>query len=130
MGEVHAAIGTALKCVGCVTNGAVRDLPRIEALGFKLFAGSVSVSHAYAHVIDFGAPVELGGLTIHPGDLIHGDLHGVLTIPHGVAAAVPAVAAGILERRRKLVEFCASPDFSLDALSERISKLRSEGDQP
>src|ERR1700689_601603 len=54
VGEIHASIGLALKCVGCVTNGAVRDLPAVEALGFHLFAGCVSVSHAYAHVIDFG----------------------------------------------------------------------------
>ena len=44
VGEVHAAIGVALNTVGCVTNGAVRNLEGIEALGFGLFAGSVSVS--------------------------------------------------------------------------------------
>src|ERR1700722_7340873 len=86
VGETHASIGRALKCLGCVTNGAVRDLPAIEALGFQLFAGSLAVSHSYAHIIEFGEPVEVGGLKIHSGDLIHGDRHGVLTIPLEVAA--------------------------------------------
>src|SRR5215469_6737090 len=40
-GEVHARICRALGCVAYVTNGAVRDLPEIEASGFQLFAGSV-----------------------------------------------------------------------------------------
>ena len=62
VGEIHATIGVALNCVGCVTNGAVRDLPAVEAMGFQLFAGNVSVSHSYAHIIEFGEPVEIGGL--------------------------------------------------------------------
>ena len=60
IGEVHANIAAALKCVACITNGAVRDLPAIEALGFQLFAGDVSPSHAYAHIADWGKPVEIG----------------------------------------------------------------------
>jgi len=57
VGEVHAHILQALGCVGVVTNGAVRDLNAIEGSGFQVFAGNVSVSHAYAHVFDFGGPV-------------------------------------------------------------------------
>ena len=58
-------------------------------MGFHLFAGNVSVSHAYAHIVEFGEPVEIGGLKISPGDLIHGDCHGVQTIPLEIAAEVP-----------------------------------------
>ena len=54
LGEVHANILRALGCVGAVTNGAVRDLPAVEAIGFNLFAGHVAVSHAYAHIVDSG----------------------------------------------------------------------------
>ncbi len=69
MGEIHAAIGIALHCVGCVTNGAVRDLPAVEAMGFQLYARHTSVSHAYAHITEFGQPVEIDGLKISSGDL-------------------------------------------------------------
>jgi regulator of RNase E activity RraA len=81
-GEVHAQIGRALGCIGYVTNGAVRDLAGIERTGFHLFARGVSVSHAYAHVVDFGEPVEVGGLRVNPGDLLHGDA----TIAHSSTA--------------------------------------------
>ena len=130
VGEIHAAIGHALKCVGCVTNGAVRDLPAAEAMGFQLFSGCVAVSHSYAHIIEFGEPVEIGGLKINSGDLIHGDAHGVLTIPLHVAAKVPEEAARIRQDELELIEFCGSPQFSLEGLSERVHRASSDCDLP
>ena len=130
VGEIHAAISRALNCSGCVTNGAVRNLPAIEAMGFQLFAGSVSVSHAYAHVIEFGEPVEIGGLKVRSGDLMHGDRHGVLTIPLAVAAEIPRQAAIILQIERELVQFCGSEEFSLHELEARLQRARSHYDLP
>jgi len=121
VGEIHATIGIALKCVGCVTNGAVRDLPAVEAMGFQMFSGTVSVSHSYAHIIEMSEPVEIGGLKILSGDLIAGDRHGVLTIPRSVASEIPGAAAKIRHCEGELLEFCRSPDFSLEELSSRIS---------
>lgn len=122
VGEIHAVIGMALDCVGYVTNGAVRDLPAVEAQGFHLFAGSVAVSHAYAHIVEMGEPVELGGLKILPGDLIHGDRHGVHTIPLSIASEVPAAAEKLLSKEQELIEFCRSSRFSLAGLSEMLRR--------
>jgi regulator of RNase E activity RraA len=130
VGEIHASIGHSLNCLGCVTNGAVRDLPAVEALGFQLFAECVSVSHAYAHIIEFGEPVEIGGLKIHSGDLIHGDRHGVLTIPPGVATKIPGEAAKIMQEEHALLRFCASPQFSLQGLADRMSGANTDCDVP
>ena len=91
-GKVHANILMALGCVGAITNGAARELPGIEASGFQVFAGRLAISRAYIHVVEYGGPVEVGGLTIRPGDLIHGDRHGVLTVPPELALKLPAVA--------------------------------------
>jgi len=126
VGEVHAHIGRALHCAGCVTNGAVRDLPALKALGFQLFAGSVAVSHSYAHIIEFGEPVEIGGLTIQSGDLLHGDLHGVHAIPLEIAAKVPDEAARLIREERELTDFCTSPQFSLDELAKRLHGRRAQ----
>jgi 4-hydroxy-4-methyl-2-oxoglutarate aldolase len=130
VGEIHASIGRALKCSGCVTNGAVRDLPAVEALGFKLFAGGVAVSHSYAHIIEFGEPVEIGGLKIESGELIHADRHGVLTIPLAIAAQIPGEAAKIIEEERKLLRFCSSPKFTLQGLADRMSRASTDCDVP
>ena len=76
-GEVNANMHKAMGCVGCVTNGSVRDLDEVEPLGFHFFASHIAVSHAYVHIVEVGTPVRVGGLTVRPGDLLHGDRHGV-----------------------------------------------------
>jgi regulator of RNase E activity RraA len=123
-GELHAYIGRALGCIGVVTNGAVRDVPAIERTGFHLFARGVSVSHAYAHVVDFGGPVLIGGLQVNPGDLLHGDLHGVVSVPAAISGRIPKVAAELLAEETKLIELCESKRFSMRKLREQIERMR------
>ena len=119
-GSLHARICMAMHCVAFVTNGAVRDLPGIERLGFQLFASGPAVSHAYAHVVDFGNPVEIGGLTIRPGDLLHADLHGILSIPAEEVSKLPALAARLLHEEQDFIRVCIDGDFSLERLANRI----------
>jgi len=123
LGDAHAAILQALGCVGFVTNGAVRELPRIHDLGFHLFAGNVAVSHSYAHMFQFGAVVKVGGLEIHPGDLLHGDRHGLLSVPREIAARVPQVAAELRQKEEKVIAFCRSHEFSVERLRDMIRAL-------
>ncbi len=121
VGEVHMNILRALDCVGVVTNGSVRDIPAAHAAGFHYFAGSVSVSHGYVHLIEFGEPVRVGGLAIHSGDLLHGDVHGVQSVPLSIAPQIPEVAERISARERALIALCNSSGFSLEKLRELIS---------
>jgi regulator of RNase E activity RraA len=125
VGEVHANIATAVNCVGCLTDGAVRDLPGVEALGFQLFAGRVSPSHAYAHLVEWGQPVDIGGLTINPGDLVHGDRHGVLTMPVSIVAELPRIARELIRQEREVLDLCQSSHFSMDALSAIFDRVRA-----
>ncbi len=118
IGDVHAAILRALGCVGYLTNGAVRELPSVRAMGIRLFAGSVAVSHAYAHIFDIGVPVAVGGMEIKPGDLLHGDRHGVVNVPLEVARDIPAVAANLKAGEQTVIEFCRSGAFSVSRLNE------------
>jgi len=122
IGVVHMNILRSLNCAGVVTNGAVRNIPAAEKAGFCLFAGGVSVSHAYVHIIEFGQPVEIGGLIIQSGDLLHGDLHGVQTIPSDIADKVPAAAAEIIAREQEIITLCRSKDFSLEKLRDLIAR--------
>jgi 4-hydroxy-4-methyl-2-oxoglutarate aldolase len=122
VGEVHSHILRALGSVAFVTNGAVRDLDLVRATGFQLFAGNVSVSHAYAHVFDFGGTVVVGGLKISPGDLIQADRHGVQTVPLEIAERVPEAAAEILKRRQYFIGLCRSANFSLENLTKAMEQ--------
>ena len=124
-GQVHFSIQRALGAVGIVTNGAVRSIATAEALGMQVFAAGVSVSHAYTHIVEFGTPVEVDGLKVHSGELLHGDLHGVQSIPLGIAAQILPIAEQISTRKRALVALCQAPGFSLDKLRAAIAQERS-----
>lgn len=120
VGEAYARISRALGCSACVTDGAARDLPGIEALNYQVFSASVAVSHAYAHVVDFGGPVEIGGLTIRNGDLLHGDLHGVHQIPREAVGSLAVVAEEVLREDRALFELTERKDFSVTTLTAKL----------
>ena len=121
VGAVHMNILRALHCVGVVTNGSVRDIPAAESAGFHFYAGSVSVSHAYIHIVEMGHPVEIGGLQIRSGDLLHGDVHGVQSIPLDIAAQLPERAAKLSAREQALIALCRSPEFSLEKLRAAVT---------
>lgn len=123
LGDVHAAILKALGCVGFVTNGAVRELPAVRKMDIQLFAGSVAVSHAYAHIFDFGAVVNLGGLNLQSGDLLHGDRHGLLIVPREIATAIPDVAAKLRLGEKKVIDFCQSDGFTVKELQDVMNTV-------
>jgi len=120
VGEVHAAILQALQCAGVITNGAVRDVPGVRRMHFPMFAPAVSVSHAYMHVVDFGAPVEIFGLSIQSGDLLYADIHGVVSIPLEIAARIPEMALQIRAEERQIIDLCRSSEFSLEKLLQTV----------
>ncbi|HEY7287692.1 MAG TPA: RraA family protein [Vicinamibacterales bacterium] len=116
LGEVHANILRALGCVAYVTNGAVRDLPGVRRAELQAFAGNVSPSHAFVHIVGFGEPVEVAGLKVASGDLLFGDRHGIVAIPGEIASQIPSTVAAMRQRDRRIVEFCRSRDFDIAAL--------------
>jgi len=115
-GEVNANVFKAFGCAGVVTNGGVRDLPEMESLGFQAFSSTVCVSHAYVRVVEVAQPVKVGNLGIRPGDLLHGDRHGVVAIPISIAADLPAAVRAIEAAERDKISFCQSPGFSFEGL--------------
>ncbi len=92
-GEVNSSIHKALGCVGTITDGAIRDLDEMRAVGYKAIARRLCVGHAYTHPVRWDCPVEVFGRSVKPGQLIHADKHGFLVIPK-------ADEAGLLEAAR------------------------------
>jgi regulator of RNase E activity RraA len=126
VGYVHANILQALGFVGLVTNGAVRNVEAVRALKFQMFAGNLSVSHAFAHVVDFGGSIQVGQMVVRPGDLLHGDRHGVQTVPIEIAQKIPAVAQTMNGEEREIIKFCQSGDFTLEKLRSEVADLRTK----
>jgi 4-hydroxy-4-methyl-2-oxoglutarate aldolase len=124
VGDVHANILRALGFVGLVTNGAVRNIDEARALKFQIFARNLSVSHAFAHVVDFGGAVRVGQMAVRPGDLLHGDRHGVQTVPIEIAQKIPAVAQSMRGEEREIIELCQSSAFTLEKLHSAVAEIR------
>ncbi len=120
---MHANILRALGCVAYATNGSVRDVDAIGMIPFGLFATAIAISHVFCHIVDFGEPVEIGGLTVASGDLLFGDRHGLQSIPLDLVERVPAVAANLKAREQTVIRFCQSPEFSLDKLRHLVRSL-------
>ena len=87
-GEVMCSTYKAFGAAGLITSGAARDLDQVEGLSFPCFADGVICAHGYCHILSVGVPVHVGGLAVHPGDLLHGDRNGVTAVPNGIASAV------------------------------------------
>lgn len=126
-GEVHAHVYKALGCVGAITNGAVRDLEAVETIGFCFFSGTVAVSAAYYHMLGFGMPVDVGNLKVQPGDLLHGDRHGIISVPAAMAKGIPAAAARIAASERRVIEVADSAHPSIEALRAAVRPTVQEG---
>src|SRR5207244_6457595 len=87
-GEVMCTTYRAFGAVGLITSGTGRDLDQVEALNFPCFTNGTISAHGYSHIVQINVPVHVGGIAIHPGDLLHGDRNGVSTIPNEIASAV------------------------------------------
>jgi regulator of RNase E activity RraA len=67
--------------VGTITDGAIRDLDEMNNAGFKAIARRLCVGHAYSIPVQWNCEVEVFGVKVRPGQLIHADKHGFLVIP-------------------------------------------------
>ncbi len=114
-GEVNSSIHKGFGALGLITDGGVRDIPDI-AEGFQMLAQQIIPSHAYVHVVDFSRPVNVAGMRVRDGDLIHADMHGAVVIPHEVATKVRGAADQIIRRERVIIEAARSPGFDIDKL--------------
>ena len=132
-GEVMCTTYQAFGAVGLITSGAGRDLDQVRALGFPVFTNGTICAHGYCHILDVHVPVHVGGMVIYPGDLLHGDLNGVTTIPREVAAELAAIGDEYVAAEGIILEALHSGPPSVARLKEaqaetvaRIAALRAQ----
>ena len=89
-GELLSTAARNSGCVGVIVDGAVRDVAQMRQMQFPVFAlGTILYdSKDRQRVIDIDVPVEIGGVTFCPGDLIVADDDGIVVVPQRVEAAV------------------------------------------
>jgi regulator of RNase E activity RraA len=122
-GEVNSAIHKGLGCGGVITNGSIRDLDE-RAPGFQMLAGKVGPSHAHVHVVDFGVDVNVFGMLVRDGDLVHSDKHGAVVIPPEAVAKIPEVVDLLVRRESVILECARADDFDINKLKQAMANSR------
>lgn len=94
-GELLSTAAKARGARGAVIDGFVRDVSKIEELGFPVFAAGLKPvdSAGRGIVTAYNVPVDCGGIVVRPGDLIAGDRDGVVVVPKKAALETARIAA-------------------------------------
>ena len=116
-GEVNVAIHKGFGVAGAITNGLVRDLGMLDP-GFQVLASAVGPSHAFVHLIEFDCPVNVFGLDVRPGDLVHADRHGAVVVDPATAPRLPEGIDLVLRKEKPILDAARGPDFSVEKLRQ------------
>ncbi len=117
-GEVMATIARRLGAVGVVTDGGMRDLAEVRALGMHYYAGYAVVSHGNFEIVEVGAPITLDGQMVSTGDVLHGDANGIVIVPPAVIPDLPEAVERVRVRERRMMDYVASEGFTLRGARE------------
>lgn len=117
-GEVMCTTYQKFGAKGIVTSGTGRDLAQVEAIGFPAFTNGAIAAHGYCHILGINTPVTVGGMVIYPGDLLHGDLNGITTIPHDIATEVPGVCQEIADAEAIVLGYLKQESVTVAGFNE------------
>ena len=121
VGEVMCTTFQRFGAVGVVSDSAVRDVAEVKALGLQLFAPGSVASHANCFIQRSQVPVTVCGVEIEPGDLLHGDLNGLLKIPEEGKERLPELVAGVREAEGKILDYLKGHDVTFKGLRDMLT---------
>jgi len=117
-GEVMCTVYKSFGAKGLITSGAGRDLDQVERIDFPCFTSGAICSHGYCHTLQVNVPVTVGGICIYPGDLIHGDVNGVTTIPQDIASEIPDACDELAAAEAVILDYCRGGNITAAGLAE------------
>lgn len=112
-GEVMCTTYQKFGAAGLITSGTGRDLAQVDAIKFPTFTNGAIAAHGYCHFPSINVPVTVGGMVIHTGDLLHGDLNGITRIPHDIASEVPGVCREIAKAEAIVLDYLRKPSINI-----------------
>lgn len=118
-GEIMSRLARRLGAIGMVTDGALRDLAEVRALGFHYFMRYPVVSHANFEIATVGEPVELDGQRVETGDLVHGDANGIVLIPWQILSELPDAVEKVRIAEAADMAYIDGAEFTLTGFKDR-----------
>ena len=117
-GEVMCTTYKTFGCAGLITSGTGRDLEQVREIDFPVFTDGTICAHGYCHILAVNVPVHVGGITVYPGDLLHGDCNGITTIPNDIAGHVAHLCAEFMEAESYVLDFLKTGSRDVKAYAE------------
>jgi RraA family protein len=128
----NAAVGGILSfyaahigLAGLVVDGAIRDVAEIRSRDFPVYARGVTHRGPYKDGPgEINVPISVGGMVVHPGDIVVGDQDGLLAIPQEDAEGLIEKARGVLEAEEKTMQAMKEGRWDrsfIDALEARCN---------
>ena len=121
LGGVLATLFRHFGATGVVSDSAVRDLREIKNLGFHAFAPGTVASHANFAIQHVQVPVTVCGLTVNPGDLLHGDENGLITVPLEGRDRLPELVERVRNTEKQILDYLAGEEVTLEGVRERLA---------
>jgi regulator of RNase E activity RraA len=124
-GEIMCTSYQKFGAAGLITSGAGRDLDQVRMLDFPVFTNGTVCSHGYSRIPSVNIPVEVGGVTINPGELVHGDCNGVTTIPMEIAEAVSILCEQYMSAEAVILNYLKSDKVTSAGLGQAIRECKT-----
>jgi len=124
-GEVMTTFFTRLGAIGLVSDCAVRDIPEVRALGFHYFARGICASHAYFRIVRCGLPVTVCGMPVQPGEILHGDENGLITVPNVDLDSLKNAVDSVRTSEKRIMDFVRGPEFTIDGFAAMVKEKYS-----
>ncbi len=121
-GEINTTIHKGFGISGTLTNGVMRDLGDLPE-GYPVVAGSIGPSHGFVHVKEIGTPVEIFGLAVQDGDLVHADRHGAVVVPTEVIPTLEEAITKLLDTESIILDAARQDRFDFEKFQKAWARF-------
>ena len=118
-GDGMANVAKRVGAVGLVTDGGVRDVETVHDMGFQMFSVGLVPAHGNFGLDETMVPVEVGGVLVNHGDVVHADMNGVVVFPVDLTDYVIDEAGKVTKRESDQFNWLNSDDFSLEEMIKK-----------
>lgn len=116
IGEGMSRAVRAAGAVGLICDGCARDIERLREMNFPVMGKGLTAHRGRIRFHRFQVPVQVAGMAVLPGDLIHADMNGAVVIPRELATQTADAAGNVVSKESKLFAMMSDPTYCVKQL--------------